>query len=35
MYVVFIKVIITVQLERYQMRNTTCYAVMILTKRIL
>jgi hypothetical protein len=34
MYVVFIKVIIILQLERYQMLNTTCYAVMIPSKRI-
>jgi len=35
MYVIFIKVIITLQLERYQMRNKTCYAVMIPTQRII
>jgi len=35
MYVVFVKMIVTLQLERYQMCNTTCYTVMIPIKRIL
>jgi hypothetical protein len=35
MYVGFINVIITLQLKKYQICNTTCYTVMIPIKRIL
>ena len=35
MYVIFIKVIIILQLQRHQMLNTPCYSVTIFTKRIV